>query len=102
MFLILKSLVPSIRKVDKASILAETIAYLVLEKRVKELESSSEPSCWRPTETRERRCHEIVRKKVSEVGVNGSDAGREHHWFACSGAVESGMISEGLQKAIGS
>uniref|UniRef100_A0A0E0PCH9 BHLH domain-containing protein n=1 Tax=Oryza rufipogon TaxID=4529 RepID=A0A0E0PCH9_ORYRU len=52
MFLILKSLLPSVRKVDKASILAETITYLkVLEKRVKELESSSrEPSRWRPTE----------------------------------------------------
>ncbi|KAF0912174.1 hypothetical protein E2562_013062 [Oryza meyeriana var. granulata] len=90
MFLILKSLVPSIHKVDKASILAETIAYLkMLEKRVKELESSSEPSHWRPAKTRERRRREITRKKVSEVGVNDSDAGRvvndsnagrEHHW----------------------
>uniref|UniRef100_A0ACD5UU53 Uncharacterized protein n=1 Tax=Avena sativa TaxID=4498 RepID=A0ACD5UU53_AVESA len=41
MFLILKSLVPSIHKVDKASILAETIAYLKeMEQRVEELESS--------------------------------------------------------------
>uniref|UniRef100_I1PNS1 Plant bHLH transcription factor ACT-like domain-containing protein n=1 Tax=Oryza glaberrima TaxID=4538 RepID=I1PNS1_ORYGL len=52
--------------VDKASILAETIAYLKeLEKRVEELESSSQPSpC--PLETRSRRkCHEITGKKVS-------------------------------------
>ncbi|XP_052151536.1 anthocyanin regulatory Lc protein-like [Oryza glaberrima] len=66
MFLILKSVVPSIHKVDKASILAETIAYLKeLEKRVEELESSSQPSpC--PLETRSRRkCHEITGKKVS-------------------------------------
>ncbi|ONM62470.1 anthocyanin regulatory R-S protein-like [Zea mays] len=40
MFLVLKSLVPSIHKVDKASILAETIAYLKeLQRRVQELES---------------------------------------------------------------
>ncbi|MBC2899368.1 hypothetical protein CFC21_112211 [Triticum aestivum] len=45
MFLVLKSLVPSIHKVDKASILVETIAYLKeLEQRVKELESSGAPS----------------------------------------------------------
>uniref|UniRef100_A0A0D9ZP37 Plant bHLH transcription factor ACT-like domain-containing protein n=1 Tax=Oryza glumipatula TaxID=40148 RepID=A0A0D9ZP37_9ORYZ len=52
--------------VDKASILAETIAYLKeLEKRVEELESSSQPSpC--PLETRSRRkCREITGKKVS-------------------------------------
>nr|BAB64301.1 R-type basic helix-loop-helix protein [Oryza sativa] len=66
MFLILKSVVPSIHRVDKASILAETIAYLKeLEKRVEELESSSQPSpC--PLETRSRRkCREITGKKVS-------------------------------------
>jgi hypothetical protein len=53
-------------QVDKASILAETIAYLKeLEKRVEELESSSQPSpC--PLETRSRRkCREITGKKVS-------------------------------------
>uniref|UniRef100_A0A0E0KTS1 BHLH domain-containing protein n=1 Tax=Oryza punctata TaxID=4537 RepID=A0A0E0KTS1_ORYPU len=65
MFLILKSVVPSIHKVDKASILAETIAYLKeLEKRVEELESSSQPSP-RPIEPRRRRCCEITGKKVS-------------------------------------
>uniref|UniRef100_J3M0B0 BHLH domain-containing protein n=1 Tax=Oryza brachyantha TaxID=4533 RepID=J3M0B0_ORYBR len=166
MFMILKSLVPSVRKVDKASILAETIAYLKeLEKRVKELESSSEASA------RQRRRREIAGGKVCVVGGGGGDAGREQHrvvisqqegapaanvdvtvagkvvvldvqcrWkelvmtrvfdaikslsldvlsvqasapdgllglkiqakFACSGAVAPGMISEELQKAIGS
>ncbi|KAM0830571.1 hypothetical protein ACQ4PT_066124 [Festuca glaucescens] len=64
MFLILKSLVPSIHKVDKASILAETIAYLKeLEQRVEELESSRAPS--RQGETAGRRRHDVVGKKVS-------------------------------------
>uniref|UniRef100_A0A0D9W830 BHLH domain-containing protein n=1 Tax=Leersia perrieri TaxID=77586 RepID=A0A0D9W830_9ORYZ len=64
MFLILKSVVPSIHKVDKASILAETIAYLKeLQKRVEELESNNEPSR-RPIETRRRRCREVTRKKA--------------------------------------
>uniref|UniRef100_A0A0D9W829 BHLH domain-containing protein n=1 Tax=Leersia perrieri TaxID=77586 RepID=A0A0D9W829_9ORYZ len=50
MFLILKSLVPSIHKMHKASILAETITYIKeLEKRVKELEFNSEPSHQRST-----------------------------------------------------
>ncbi|CAL5069337.1 unnamed protein product [Urochloa decumbens] len=69
MFLVLKSLVPSIHKVDKASILAETIAYLKeLQQRVQELESSREPAIIsRPSETRVTRRHndETVRKKVS-------------------------------------
>ncbi|XP_015692378.1 anthocyanin regulatory Lc protein-like isoform X1 [Oryza brachyantha] len=66
MFLILKSVVPSIHKVDKASILAETIAYLKeLEKRVQELESSSQPSPCPTDQTRRRRCREITGKKVS-------------------------------------
>ncbi|BAT13485.1 Os11g0258700 [Oryza sativa Japonica Group] len=52
-------------QVDKASILAETIAYLKeLEKRVEELESSSQPSP-RPMETTRRRCCKSTGKKVS-------------------------------------
>lgn len=85
MFLILKSLVPSIHKMDKASILAETIAYLKeLEQRVEELESSREPS--RPAETRGRRRHEIAGKKVSGAKrkasseLGGGDVEREHLW----------------------
>uniref|UniRef100_A0A0E0C3T5 BHLH domain-containing protein n=1 Tax=Oryza meridionalis TaxID=40149 RepID=A0A0E0C3T5_9ORYZ len=75
MFLDLKSLVPSINKVDKASILAETIAYLKeLERRVQELESGKKVS--RP----------VKRKPFSETitGVGaGAGAGPEkehHHW----------------------
>jgi hypothetical protein len=51
--------------VDKASILAETIAYVKeLEQRVEELESSSRaPS--RPGETAGRRRHDVAGKKVS-------------------------------------
>uniref|UniRef100_A0ACD5UT91 Uncharacterized protein n=1 Tax=Avena sativa TaxID=4498 RepID=A0ACD5UT91_AVESA len=70
MFLILKSLVPSIHKVDKASILAETIAYLKeLEQRVEELEStqsSSRALMTRPVaETKGRRRHDMAGKKFS-------------------------------------
>ncbi|KAI5011569.1 hypothetical protein ZWY2020_013706 [Hordeum vulgare] len=63
MFLILKSLVPSIHKVDKASILAETIAYLrELEQRVEELESNRAPS--RPAGAAVRRHHDAAAKKM--------------------------------------
>ncbi|KAK8449366.1 hypothetical protein SEVIR_7G207500v4 [Setaria viridis] len=88
MFLVLKSLVPSIHKVDKASILAETIAYLKeLQRRVQELESSREPIISRPSETtRATRRHddEAVRKKVCAAGSKrkgselGGDVEREH------------------------
>ncbi|TVU14936.1 hypothetical protein EJB05_38433, partial [Eragrostis curvula] len=54
MFLVLKSLVPTIHKMDKASILAETIAYLKeLERRVNEMESRRETTSW-PAKTRPR------------------------------------------------
>ncbi|VAH35337.1 unnamed protein product [Triticum turgidum subsp. durum] len=60
MFLILKSLVPSIHKVDKASILAETIAYLrELEQKVEELESNKAAGT-----TVVRKRHEVGGKKV--------------------------------------
>ncbi|KAG8083099.1 hypothetical protein GUJ93_ZPchr0014g47219 [Zizania palustris] len=84
MFLVLKSMLPSIHKGDKASILAETIDYVKeLKKRVKELESSSdEPSRRRPTETScpGRRRHELAGKvsggakriKPSSEGVGGA------------------------------
>ncbi|CAL5015496.1 unnamed protein product [Urochloa decumbens] len=70
LFLVLKSLVPSIHKVDKASILAETIAYLKeLQRRVQKLECSKEPIISRQSETRRvTRRHDdetAVRKKVS-------------------------------------
>lgn len=89
MFLILKSMVPSIHKVDKASILAETIAYLKeLEQRVEDLESS------RATMTRPmiaditgRRRHDVAGKKVSagskrkasELGDANTER-KEDHW----------------------
>ncbi|VAI11807.1 unnamed protein product [Triticum turgidum subsp. durum] len=65
MFLVLKSLVPSINKMDKASILAETITYLKeLEQRVEELESSRTPS-WHPKEGTGRGLHDVAgRKKI--------------------------------------
>ncbi|XP_066348580.1 anthocyanin regulatory R-S protein-like [Miscanthus floridulus] len=81
MFLILKSLVPSIQKVDKVSILAETIAYLKeLQRRVQELESK------RPTTTRPRGIgNESVRKKLSAGSKRkspefGGDVEKEHPW----------------------
>ncbi|EMS68014.1 Anthocyanin regulatory Lc protein [Triticum urartu] len=67
MFLVLKSLVPSINKMDKASILAETITYLKeLEQRVEELESSRPPS-WHPKEAAGRGLHDVAgRKKIKQ------------------------------------
>jgi len=88
MFLVLKSLVPSIHKVNKASILAETIAYLKeLQRRVHELESSREPIS-RPSETRrltKRHDDGIARKKVSAGSKRkgselGGDMERERPW----------------------
>ncbi|KAL6652251.1 hypothetical protein ACP70R_011176 [Stipagrostis hirtigluma subsp. patula] len=97
MFLMLKSLVPSIHKVDKASILAETIAYLKeLEQRVKELESSRELTSHSAKTTglsRGRDSVEITgnkrgvsagakRKRASEEagGGGGGDVESEQHW----------------------
>ncbi|KAM0844315.1 hypothetical protein ACQ4PT_057146 [Festuca glaucescens] len=84
MFLILKSLVPSIHKVDKASILAETIAYLKeLEQRVEELESSSRAPTRLIAETAGRRRHDIAgrkaaagsKRKASELGDSKTERG---------------------------
>nr|CAB3485388.1 unnamed protein product [Digitaria exilis] len=88
MFLILKSLVPSIHKVDKASILAETIAYVKeLQQRVQELESNKEPISRPFQTTRLVRRHDngTVRKKVSAGSKRkgselGGDMEREHPW----------------------
>ncbi|CAN6249698.1 unnamed protein product [Urochloa humidicola] len=87
MFLILESLVPTIRRVDKASILAETIAYLKeLEQKVQELESSMGPVS-RPADETMQRCHDneipgkricaAKRKKASQVSGNMEG---ENHW----------------------
>ncbi|PUZ48396.1 hypothetical protein GQ55_7G242100 [Panicum hallii var. hallii] len=92
MFLVLKSLVPSIYKVNKASILAETIAYLKeLQRRVHELESSREPIS-RPSETRrltKRHDGGSARKKVSAGSKRkgselGGDMERDEHPWALS------------------
>ncbi|KAG2620928.1 hypothetical protein PVAP13_3NG202900 [Panicum virgatum] len=99
MFIVLKSLIPSTRKVDKASILAETIAHLKeLERRVQELESSKELiSIPRPAAER-RHDDEVVvvgarkaatpgrgakRKKKgsdSELDAAGDGQMAEQHW----------------------
>ncbi|KAM0830574.1 hypothetical protein ACQ4PT_066125 [Festuca glaucescens] len=63
MFLMLKSLVPSIHKVDKASILAETISYVRrLEQRIEELECRA---LSRPAETACQKRHDVARNKIS-------------------------------------
>jgi hypothetical protein len=76
---------------DKASILAETIAYLKeLERRVEELESTSkQESTTQPSETRlggrHNHSNEIIQKRVSgakrkKTSGLSDDMEREHHW----------------------
>jgi hypothetical protein len=75
-------------QVDKASILAETIAYLKeLERRVQDLESTSRERITRPSEARQSGHHsnEIIEKRVSgakrkKVSELSDDTVREHHW----------------------
>nr|QTO65823.1 GLABRA3-like protein [Aristolochia macrophylla] len=63
-FLILQSLIPSISKIDKASILGDTIEYLrELESRVEELETCKE---FADSEPRERRKHPDVVERTSD------------------------------------
>ncbi|XP_040380948.1 anthocyanin regulatory Lc protein-like [Oryza brachyantha] len=104
MFLILKSLIPSINKVDKASILAETIAYLKeLERRVQELESSrqgvprDEPDI-AGNKKQASAGAKAKRKKPpsSEVAGAGGGAAREHHhhsWVVHSEEEEEGAAT---------
>nr|ASL69970.1 MYC4E [Thinopyrum obtusiflorum] len=78
MFLVLKSLVPSIHKVDKASILTETIGYLrELKQRVDQLESSRSPSHPKET-TGPSRSHVVgARKKIVSAGSKRKAPGLE-------------------------
>nr|XP_009384094.1 PREDICTED: transcription factor EGL1-like [Musa acuminata subsp. malaccensis] len=97
-FLVLQSLIPSVTKVDKASILGDTIEYLKdMERRVQELESCRESSL--ELDAKNRRKHPDVAERTSdnygskEMMANGRkscsnkrktcDAGEteaEHHW----------------------
>ncbi|XP_010553518.1 PREDICTED: transcription factor EGL1-like isoform X2 [Tarenaya hassleriana] len=70
-FMILRSIIPSINKVDKVSVLDDTIEYLQeLERRVQELESCRELT---DTETRMAK-----RKKPNEAGERTSATCRDH------------------------
>ncbi|CAN6356148.1 unnamed protein product [Urochloa humidicola] len=71
MFVILKSLIPSTRKVDKASILAETIAYLKeLEQKVQDLESSKDDLTATTRTTKKVISGGAKRKKGSELDAD--------------------------------
>ncbi|KAJ0970185.1 hypothetical protein J5N97_023062 [Dioscorea zingiberensis] len=98
-FLILRSLVPSISKVDKTSILGDTIEYLKeLERRVEELESCRELM---DVEVREKRKHpdvtertsdnygtQITRNKQKVCSIDESET-EQHHWvLSKDGAVD--------------
>ncbi|OVA14033.1 Myc-type [Macleaya cordata] len=67
-FIVLRSLVPSVKKFDQASILSDTIDYLKeLERRVEELESCRELT---ESEARDRRKHpDIVERTSDNYGI---------------------------------
>ncbi|XP_068640188.1 LOW QUALITY PROTEIN: transcription factor EGL1-like [Aristolochia californica] len=71
-FLILLSLIPSISKIDKASILGDTIEYLrELERRVNELEAFKD---FAASEPRERRKHpDVVERTSDNCGHNANE-----------------------------
>ncbi|KAK1266412.1 Transcription factor EGL1 [Acorus gramineus] len=78
-FVILKSLIPSISKIDKTSILGDTIEYLKdLEKRVEELESCRE---WVEHEGRERRKYPDVAERTSDNYGNNDNATEKRRSF---------------------
>ncbi|KAK1289437.1 Transcription factor GLABRA 3 [Acorus calamus] len=78
-FVILKSLIPSISKVDKTSILGDTIEYLKdLEKRVEELESCRE---WVEHEGRGRRKYPDVAERTSDNYGNNDNATEKRRSF---------------------
>ncbi|KAF8656356.1 hypothetical protein HU200_060738 [Digitaria exilis] len=100
LFLILKSLVPCIRKVDKASILAKTIAYVKeLQRRVQELESSSEPITRPSGTTRLARRHDddTARKESAGSKRKGSELGRdiegEHPWVLSKDSATASNVT---------
>ncbi|CAH2080171.1 unnamed protein product [Thlaspi arvense] len=67
-FMILRSIIPSINKIDKVSILDDTIEYLQeLERRVQELES-----CRESTDTETRGTMTVKRKKSHDAGERTS------------------------------
>nr|QTO65822.1 GLABRA3-like protein [Aristolochia lindneri] len=76
-FLVLQSLIPSISKIDKASILGDTIEYLrELERRVEELEACKESADCEPRETRKH--PDVVERTSDNYGHNAIANGKKN------------------------
>ncbi|KAJ4835498.1 hypothetical protein Tsubulata_015493 [Turnera subulata] len=106
-FMILKSIVPSTSKVDKVSILDDTIEYLKeLERRVKELESCreltelEESTKAKPLEAVERTSDNYGRRRVGSTGKGTSASKRKASEIYGQPAVDRNVSKDGSSVAV--